>query len=119
MHFKCSVLLFVWLSKRGVCHFQLFMDQLHCFRSVASANKEEIAAGISGGIVLVMIIVLLIIYRNWRYEQELDSLLWKIDFRDIQIPELPTVSGLGKAPRVCDRRFIKESRLIGLATLSF
>ena len=48
----------------------------------------------------MMIVVLLIIYRNWRYEQELDSLLWKIDFRDIQIPELPNVSGLGKAPRV-------------------
>jgi hypothetical protein len=43
----------------------------------------------------------LIIYRNWRYEQELDSLLWKIDYKDIQIPDLPALSsGQGKAPRV-------------------
>lgn len=27
------------------------------------------------------------LYRNWRYEQELDSLLWKIDFREIQVHE--------------------------------
>ena len=53
-----------------------------------------------GGLVLFLATILLIIYRNWRYEQELDSVLWKIDYKDIQIPELPTVSGLGKAPRV-------------------
>lgn len=29
----------------------------------------------------------LVLYRNWRYEQELDSLLWKIDFREIQVHE--------------------------------
>ncbi|KAJ8909843.1 hypothetical protein NQ315_002849 [Exocentrus adspersus] len=27
------------------------------------------------------------LYRNWKYEQELDSLLWKVDFKDIQINE--------------------------------
>lgn len=27
------------------------------------------------------------LYRNWRYEQELDSLLWKIDFKEVQIHE--------------------------------
>lgn len=65
------------------------------------ANTEEIASGIAGGVAIVVIIVGLIIYRNWRYEQELDSLLWKIDYKDIQIPDLPTASsGLGKAPRV-------------------
>lgn len=26
-------------------------------------------------------------YRNWRYEQELDSLLWKIDYKDIKMHE--------------------------------
>lgn len=66
-----------------------------------AANTEEIASGIAGGVVFVLIIVLLIIYRNWRYEQELDSLLWKIDYKDIQIPDLPgAASGQGKAPRV-------------------
>lgn len=32
-------------------------------------------------------VVSLVLYRNWRYEQELDSLLWKIDFKDIQMHE--------------------------------
>lgn len=51
--------------------------------------------------VVVLVIVLLMIYRNWRYEQELDSLLWKIDYKDIQIPDLQAVSGnQGKMPRV-------------------
>ena len=71
-----------------------------CEISIVSANTEEIAAGITGGIIVCLIIVLLVVYRNWRYEQELDSLLWKIDYKDIQIPELPNTPGQGKAPRV-------------------
>lgn len=27
------------------------------------------------------------LYRNWRYEQELDSLLWKVNYKDIEIKE--------------------------------
>lgn len=50
---------------------------------------------------VVLVIVLLMIYRNWRYEQELDSLLWKIDYKDIQIPDLPGAStNQGKVTRV-------------------
>lgn len=29
----------------------------------------------------------LVLYRNWRYEQELDSLLWKVDYKEIQLHE--------------------------------
>lgn len=47
----------------------------------------EISAGIAGGALLLLGIVSLVLYRNWRYEQELDSLLWKIDFREIQMHE--------------------------------
>jgi len=36
---------------------------------------------------LLLSLVSLVLYRNWRYEQELDSLLWKIDFREVQIHE--------------------------------
>ena len=77
-------------------------DNISLFQSLRiAANTEEIASGIAGGVAIVVIIVGLIIYRNWRYEQELDSLLWKIDYKDIQIPDLPAVSsGQGKAPRV-------------------
>lgn len=48
---------------------------------------REISAAIAGVILLILTIVSLVLYRNWRYEQELDSLLWKIDFKDIQMHE--------------------------------
>ncbi|XP_017128461.1 speract receptor isoform X2 [Drosophila elegans] len=47
----------------------------------------EISAAIAGGVLLLLSLVSLVLYRNWRYEQELDSLLWKIDFREVQIHE--------------------------------
>jgi hypothetical protein len=42
---------------------------------------------VAGGLMLILMVVLLALYRNWRYEQELDSLLWKVDYRDIQMNE--------------------------------
>ena len=70
--------------------------------------KLEISATIAGIILLIISIVSLVLYRNWRYETgeqgnfhsinnfiainfliylELDSLLWKIDFKEIQMHE--------------------------------
>jgi hypothetical protein len=62
---------------------------LLCYRLcfVDTAHTGEIAAGVAGGLILFLAVVLLVLYRNWRYEQELDSLLWKVDYRDIQINE--------------------------------
>ncbi|KAG5673369.1 hypothetical protein PVAND_003425 [Polypedilum vanderplanki] len=51
---------------------------------------REITAAIAGFILLILTIVSLVLYRNWRYEQELDSLLWKIDFKEIQMHENET-----------------------------
>lgn len=59
---------------------------------------REITAAIAGFILLILTIVSLVLYRNWRYEQELDSLLWKIDFREIQMHENDT-SGTTKQTR--------------------
>ncbi|XP_055383503.1 speract receptor [Condylostylus longicornis] len=53
----------------------------------------EISAGIAGGALLLLGIISLVLYRNWRYEQELDSLLWKIDFREIQMHEKEEQTG--------------------------
>ncbi|XP_059622692.1 guanylate cyclase 32E [Phlebotomus argentipes] len=47
----------------------------------------EISAGIAGVALLLLGIVSLVLYRNWKYEQELDSLLWKVDFKEIQMHE--------------------------------
>ena len=35
--------------------------------------------GTLGGIAIVVTVVLILAYRNYKYEQELDSLMWKID----------------------------------------
>ncbi|ELT90006.1 hypothetical protein CAPTEDRAFT_179119 [Capitella teleta] len=43
----------------------------------------EIACGVFGGILLVGAIVILVVYRNWRYEQEIAGLLWKVPADDI------------------------------------
>lgn len=51
------------------------------------AHTGEIAGGLVGGLLVVLTAIALFLYRNWRYEQELDSLLWKVNYKDIQIKE--------------------------------
>lgn len=43
--------------------------------------------GASGGTLALLALAALALYRGWRYEQELDSLLWKIDFRELHLPD--------------------------------
>ncbi|CAH1968124.1 unnamed protein product [Acanthoscelides obtectus] len=52
-----------------------------------TTHTVEISSGVAGGVFIVVLVISLVLYRNWRYEQELDSLLWKIDFKDIQMSE--------------------------------
>lgn len=60
---------------------------------------REISAAIAGVVLLILTIVSLVLYRNWRYEQELDSLLWKIDYKEIQMHESGESNGLQKQTR--------------------
>ncbi|XP_076457284.1 speract receptor-like [Babylonia areolata] len=48
---------------------------------------REIVGGVAGGLVLIGAVIGYLIYRNWRYEQELASLLWKMDYKDIRFAE--------------------------------
>ncbi|XP_036369998.1 guanylate cyclase 32E-like isoform X2 [Octopus sinensis] len=48
---------------------------------------REIIGGVVGGIAVVIIVFLVVIYRNWKYEQDLASLLWKIDYKEITFRE--------------------------------
>lgn len=50
-------------------------------------RSAEIAAGIAGGAALILAVLGLALARHWRYEQQLDSLLWRIDYREIQLKE--------------------------------
>ncbi|XP_059177836.1 speract receptor-like [Physella acuta] len=50
----------------------------------------EIAGGFTGGIIFISIIIGYIFYNNWRYEQELAGLLWKIElYKDIVLTTNP------------------------------
>ncbi|KAL7287914.1 hypothetical protein TKK_0017974 [Trichogramma kaykai] len=51
------------------------------------SHTGEIIGGVAGGLLLVAGAVALVVYRNWRYEQELDSLLWKVNYKDIEIKD--------------------------------
>jgi hypothetical protein len=68
--------------------------------SKISDHTGEITMGIAGGALVVLGFVALVLYRNWKYEQELDSLLWKIDFRDIKMHDVDKESGGHKITRV-------------------
>lgn len=77
----------------------LYLDNRNLFGPI-SGYTGEISAGIAGGALLLLGIVSLVLYRNWRYEQELDSLLWKIDFREVQMHENEKESNAQKQTRV-------------------
>ncbi|KAL0109405.1 hypothetical protein PUN28_014464 [Cardiocondyla obscurior] len=66
-------------------------------------HTGEIVGGIAGTLLLIIAAVVLILYRNWKYEQELDSLLWKINYKDIQIKEQKNESTrVSKTPAECN-----------------
>ncbi|RZF40474.1 hypothetical protein LSTR_LSTR000353 [Laodelphax striatellus] len=64
---------------------------------ICISHTMEIVGCIVGVMAFLLALVTLILYRNWRYEQELDSLLWKVDYKDIQLndPEHNSSSSLG------------------------
>ena len=45
---------------------------------------------------LLMTILMMIGYRAWIYEQELDSLLWRVDFKDVIVRETVPVAKFSK-----------------------
>lgn len=65
-----------------------------------AAQTSQIMGAIAGTIMLLLIIAGLIFYRNWKYEQELDSLLWKVDYKDILLNEDDMCHTLGNHTKV-------------------
>ncbi|XP_014210339.1 guanylate cyclase 32E [Copidosoma floridanum] len=51
------------------------------------SHMGEIVGGVTGAILVVLLLVSAVLYRNYKYEQELDSLLWKVNYKDIEIKE--------------------------------
>lgn len=74
--------------------------------SSIAGHTGEITAAIAGGSLLLLGIVSLVLYRNWKYEQELDSLLWKVDYKEIQLHENEKENAGLKQTRVRQLRFL-------------
>ncbi|XP_023221345.1 receptor-type guanylate cyclase Gyc76C-like [Centruroides sculpturatus] len=51
--------------------------------STPSDKNREIIAGVLGSILLSVCLITAITYRNWKYEQEIAGLLWRITFDDM------------------------------------
>lgn len=64
------------------------------------AHTAEILSIVAGTLLLVLAVISLVFYRNWKYEQELDSLLWKVDYKDIEINDTENSSTSSKISRV-------------------
>lgn len=70
-----------------------------------AAYIGEIVGGIAGGLLFIIAVVALILYRNWKYEQELDMLLWKVNYKDIEIREKKDeMTGANEAPAKCNSK---------------
>lgn len=46
----------------------------------------------SGSLIIFLVIVSTVVYKNWIYEQELDSLLWKIEPKDLILSDAPSLN---------------------------
>ena len=56
-----------------------------CHTSKAeSITRFIIAAGILGGLLMILLILMLSFYRKWKIEQEIEGLLWKINPQSLQ-----------------------------------
>ena len=47
-------------------------------------NRKEVIAGVLIGLLVTVTIVTAVTYRNWKYEQEIAGLLWKINLSDLE-----------------------------------
>ena len=51
-------------------------------------------------LVIISLIIGFALYKNWIYEQELDNLLWKIDYRDLIITDLEPLKSSLKVSKI-------------------
>lgn len=107
---RVSTRLTLGVSSGGLIYFCREVNARYrenvCLAYPVVAYTGEIVGGIVGGLAFIIAAVVLILYRNWKYEQELDSLLWKVNFKDIQIKEQKKdeVAGANEAPAKCNSK---------------
>lgn len=54
---------------------------------LSEQTDQDIIFGVFLGFGVVLVVIIIVLYRNYKYEQELDSLLWKIDPKELKIDE--------------------------------
>ncbi|OQV14132.1 Guanylate cyclase 32E [Hypsibius exemplaris] len=55
-------------------------------------NTPHIVGGVVGGIMGLIILFAIFVYRDWKYEQEIAGLVWKIDIDDISFEDFESSS---------------------------
>lgn len=84
------------------------------------AYTGEILGGVAGAILLLLTAIAGVLYRNWRYEQELDSLLWKVNYKEIQIREEKDESSAPSGGTdAAKNNKVREFLSLGINTKSF
>uniref|UniRef100_T1ISY6 Guanylate cyclase n=1 Tax=Strigamia maritima TaxID=126957 RepID=T1ISY6_STRMM len=64
-------------------------DGSRCIRGID--NKRKLVAVVLGSFLVIITIIAIILYKNWKYEQEIAGLLWKIDIKDLIFKSKPGV----------------------------
>lgn len=58
-------------------------DGSQCMPSKIGSKSREIIAGVLAGVFVASCLFAALIYRSWKYEQEIDGLLWKINLNEL------------------------------------
>lgn len=61
---------------------------------------------LAGTFLFILSVIAMTVYRSWVYEQELDSLLWKVEWKDVIMSDIPVTGKLSKVAQ----RFAESKR---------
>ncbi|XP_037522806.1 receptor-type guanylate cyclase Gyc76C [Rhipicephalus sanguineus] len=78
-------------------------------------NRREILASVLGVLLILVSVFATIVYRNWKYEQEIAGLLWMIDKRELE--PLTTLTGPkhGISKLSLISQMVSDSRMMNLS----
>ncbi|XP_070379941.1 receptor-type guanylate cyclase Gyc76C-like [Dermacentor albipictus] len=78
-------------------------------------NRREIMASVLGVLLILVSVFATVVYRNWKYEQEIAGLLWMIDKRELE--PLTTLTGPkhGISKLSLISQMVSDSRMMNLS----
>ncbi|XP_077490503.1 receptor-type guanylate cyclase Gyc76C-like isoform X2 [Amblyomma americanum] len=78
-------------------------------------NRREILASVLGVLLILVSVFATVVYRNWKYEQEIAGLLWMIDKRDLEPLTNLTGPKHGISKLSILNQMVSDSRLMNLS----